>query len=538
MSDKIEADCVEPVLIAGAGPVGLSLAVELTLRGVRCAIVDPRSEVRPFRKANGCNARSFEHFRRWGVAQRVRDAAPLPAQWSDDILFVTRLTGYTLATMAGVKHGVERTDLSAENYQRVPQWLIERLLREQLEASGLCRMIWGKRLADLSDNGERVTAVLEDANGERTQVAARFVVGCDGTRSRVRELLGIGFSEEAVYSKNANVTFHCPGLAALANKPAAVHYWYLNNDVSGHFSPQDTSGSWLLTSTWLDADADVDYAALVKAAIGAEIDFEIREASTWWANSYVAESYRRGNVFLCGDACHVHPPTGGYGMNQGIGDAVDLGWKLAAVIEGWGGPALLASYEAERRLVNQAIVHEAVDNWRLAGRELSEPAIEVPGPAGEECRRRIGERVVSERRKQFDSLGLILGYQYAGSPILVDDGAPAQLQAVTEYVPSARPGSRAPHLWLADGRSLYDTFGPWFTLLDLAASADLVAEFVAAARELGVPLAVRSNLSPRLSTLYETDLALIRPDQHIAWRRHLPVASARDILAVVAGRMN
>lgn len=529
------------VLIAGAGPVGLALAVELAHHGVGATIIDPRGEVTPFRKANGVNARTFEHFRRWGVAEEIRERAPLPQGWSDDILFVTSMTGHTLAHLKDVKHGRTGGDESPETYQRVPQWLIEQILRERVEASNLTETLWGASLlghTEIEVNGAPSIRAVIEQEGVRSTISAKYIVGCEGTRTQVRRDLGIGLENQRRYSRNINVTFRSKELASMHGKPPAVHYWYLNPDVSGHISPQDLKETWLLTSTWLSEDGEPDAQALVRRALGEAVPFEIVESSEWWANSYVAERYRRGSSFICGDAAHAHPPTGGYGLNQGVHDAADLGWKLAAVLRGWAGNDLLDSYEAERRPVNVEIVNEASQNWINAGRGLAVSDMEDDTDVAAAERERIGKEIARTRARQFDALGLILGYRYCNSPTVTPDGTDEVPLEIGHYVPSARPGHRAPHVWLADGSAIYDRFGREFTLLDLGADTEFVQSFVESADALGVPMQVLHVHESKVAELYGSDLVLIRPDQHVAWRHGRDAVDAHAVLARAAGRAN
>ncbi len=528
------------VLIVGGGPVGLALAMELNHHGIRSVIIDPRLEVTMFRKANGCNARTFEHFRRWGVAEEVRREAPLPGDWSDDILFMTSFTGYELGRLAGAKHGVGRMNESPETFQRVPQWIIERTLRRKLEENALTTTRWGVKLVRHEPgDGEHSVATVVDSDGIESTIDARYVIGCDGTRSTVRSDIGVALDDETTYSLNANITMKCPELGGLHGKSRAVHYWYMNEDVSGHFSPQDLSGTWLLTSTWLAEDKEPDLDALIRRAVGTPVEYTIVDSSVWWANSYLAREYRKGNSFLCGDAIHVHPPSGGYGMNQGVQDAVDLGWKLSATLSGWGSDGLLDSYELERKPVNRWFVAEAVDSWRRTGRQLAEPGLEAEGRDNDLLRDRIGREICASRAKQFDALGIIFGYQYENSPIVVDDGTEVILSTVSHYAPTARPGARAPHAWLEDGSSLFDHFGREFTLLDLGSDSADVDSLVHSAEELKIPLTVLRVHSETLQELYGSDLILIRPDQHVAWRR-MDAKEQLDpqaILSTVVGRV-
>ncbi len=260
---------------------------------------------------------------------------------------------------------------------------------------------------------------------------------------------------------------------------------------------------------------------------------EVVRGDPWVAQSLIADRYAAGRVFLAGDACHLHPPFGGFGMNMGVGDAVDLGWKLAATLQGWGGPALLASYAAERRPVHRRTIEEAERNYAVVGNQLVRPGLEDTDVAGDAVRAAVGEAIRATKGREFRTLGLVLGTRYDASPIIVQDGSTPPADSVETYVPSACPGSLAPHAWLADGSSLYDRFGPGLTLLCTEdGDASPLAE--AAARR-GIPLVVLHLAEPRLASLYGARFALIRPDQHVAWRGDV-LPPAGPLLDRVTGR--
>jgi hypothetical protein len=260
-----------------------------------------------------------------------------------------------------------------------------------------------------------------------------------------------------------------------------------------------------------DADAQL------RRGFGKDIDYEMLSVMPWTRLETVAEKFRDGRVFLAGDAIHCFSPTGGFGGNTGIADAVDLAWKLAAVLEGWGGPGLLASYEAERRPVALRNTSEAARNFvRLtsAGRN---PALLDDTEEGRRQRAAVGELVRSETQLEWESLGIQLGYRYNGSPIVVPDGTPDPPDDSRDYVPTGRPGSRAPHAWLADGRSTLDLFGNGFALLRFDPSTD-ATRLLGAAETLGVPLTLSDIDDRAIGDLYAAKLAIVRPDGHVAWR--------------------
>ena len=281
---------------------------------------------------------------------------------------------------------------------------------------------------------------------------------------------------------------------------------------------------WYFIATRIEqAPEDIDPKDLIRRATNLDFEMEVLGTSPWVAHSLIADKYSNGRIFLAGDACHLHPPFGGFGMNMGIADGVDLGWKLAANIKGWGGPKLLASYELERRPVHQMVIEEAFANYSALGNHLSLPGLEAPGPVGDATRREAGDVIFAAKLREFKTLGVVLGYRYEDSPVIVSDGTEAPPQNAMIYRPSAHPGCVAPHLWLEDGSSLYDHFGQGYTMLATDGVVTDLEVIRGAASELGVPLKIISPLDSRLPHRYAARLAIIRPDQHVAWRgNHLP----------------
>jgi len=259
-----------------------------------------------------------------------------------------------------------------------------------------------------------------------------------------------------------------------------------------------------------------DPQALIRGLVGAEIDAEVLGTDPWTARMLLADRYRNGRVFLAGDAAHLNPPWGGHGFNTGIGDAVNIGWKLAAMLDGWGGDGLLASYEAERRPIAEQTIGEATANMSVLAPELSNHDLDASGLSGEHARRAAAQVIHGAKDREFHSLGIVLGYQYDASPVIVDDGMPP-LSDGQDYEPTARPGARLPHLWLPDGASLYDRLGNGLSLLRLRDDADVVP-FIESAIARRVPLTVVELRGQTLEKRYAAALLLVRPDQHVAWR--------------------
>jgi 2-polyprenyl-6-methoxyphenol hydroxylase-like FAD-dependent oxidoreductase len=514
------------VVIAGAGPVGLALALELSRRGVSSLLVDPAEERRGAPRAKLTNVRSMEHMRRWGLADRLREAAPLHRGYSNDIVFVTRLTGHPLTRFTDVFASTPvRREEFPEPAQQVPQYVVEGVLREAVSDSDHVSQAKGL-VTGFVERDEGVTVQIE---GEISgTVETEYLIGCDGGRSTVRRSLGAEMVGDYALTQNLGIVFRAPDLASLHPHGPALHYWLVNDDAPGFMGPIDLDGHWWLIRTDIPADQDplrLDAAQLVRDAVGAPIEPEILVLDPWQAHRLTAVPVASRRVILAGDAAHLHPPFGAHGMNMGIGDAVDLGWKLAATLEGWAGDGLLASYVPERQPLHERVVDEAALNNALLANSFVSADLDHDPAARDQAARDIQRA----KKREFSSLGLVLGYSFDYSPLVVPDGSDGAEPSVTGYTPSSRPGSLLPHRWLADGSSLYDRLGPWFTLLRPRGEETESAEaFAASADELGVPLKVLED--------ERDDLVLVRPDRIVCWRNSAERDVPRQVLEVASGR--
>ena len=348
-------------------------------------------------------------------------------------------------------------------------------------------------------------------------VKASYVLGCDGARSVVRAAIGAHYEGSSDLRPNFGFIFRAPGLAERQPHGPAVHYWVLNPACPGLLGRMDMEDRWWAIANGVPAEIGLaDPHALIRGLVGTEIDAEVLGTDPWTARMLLTDHYRNGRVFLAGDAAHLNPPWGGHGFNTGIGDAVNIGWKLAAVIDGWGGDNLLASYEVERRPIAERTIREAAANMSVLAPELGNREMEAPGLIGEQARRAAAQVIQATKDREFHSLGLVLGYQYDASPVLVDDGT-TPLPEGQDYEPIARPGARLPHLRQPDGASLYDRLGNGLSLLRLHDDVD-VTPFIESAATHGVPLDVVELRGQRFVEFYGASLLLVRPDQHVAWR--------------------
>ena len=535
----LEAQDTE-VLIIGAGPVGLALAIELGMRGVRCIVIEQNDRVGKNPRAKTTNVRTREHLRRWGIAENLRKASKLPPDYPSDIIFATRLNGPQLAKIEnGLNCDPAKNDLYSESAQWIPQYVLEEVLRQHAVTLPSVEIHFETSYLRTEQHGNEVrTTVRRLADGEDVIIRSAYLVGADGAGSNVRKTIGAKMQGQGGLAQNLNVQFRAPQLAQLHPHGRAIQYWIINGDSPSLIGPMEGLDLWYFIATRVEGNPDdIDAKAMIRRAANLDFEMEILGTSAWAAHSLIADKYSDGRIFLAGDACHLHPPFGGFGMNMGIGDAVDLGWKLAGMVQGWAGPALLESYERERRPVHQWVIEEALANYSMLGNHLSLPGLETPGPVGDATRREAGDVIFAAKLREFKTLGVVLGYQYRDSPVIVSDGTELPPLNAMVYRPSACPGCVAPHLWLEDGTSLYDHFGPGYTLLATdGRDASEMAAIQEVARGLGIPLNVIAPKDCRLARRYMAHLAIIRPDQHVAWRGNQLPEDLSGLLRQITGK--
>jgi len=527
------------VLVAGAGPVGLTLAIDLARRGVRTLLVEQQPGPDPWPKFDRCNARTMEIFRRLGLADRVR-ALGYPPEAPMDVFIVTRLCDPPLLKLHYPSVAERRATIAAtadaseplEPYQLVSQNRLEPLLREVAEATLGLTVRYSCTLAGFEQDQAGVTALLAPAGGAEERVRVRYLAGCDGGRSDVRKALGIAL--EGTGGKNVvqQICFRSDELYDRIPMGKGRHYYFADAYGSTLIVQGDRREFTLNTN----APEDVDHAALVRDRVGFPFAFELLNIGRWKRNLLLADRYGEGRVFIAGDAAHLVIPTGGLGMNSGIGDAIDLSWKLAGAVAGWAGPALLGSYGIERRTVGER--NRAASGWAsqgvLAWRSTVRPAVRDPGPAGDLARHAVAEAARADHWRVHDMVGVEIGYSYAGSPVIAEEPGNRAEWDIVHYDPHTRPGVRIPHIWLNDGRAMQDVLGDGFTLLDLTARHD-TAGLEAAFRAHDVPLATVRRDEPNVRDVYGCSLLLLRPDLHIVWRGDSPPGDAAALAALATG---
>ncbi|OAP19928.1 2,4-dichlorophenol 6-monooxygenase [Amycolatopsis sp. M39] len=385
------------------------------------------------------------------------------------------------------------------------QPVVEVVLREHLARTGLAEFRLGERLLGFTEQPDGVTCEIVRADGSTYRLVSEYLLGCDGGRSTVRDGIGATLLGSSAPRANLNAVIRAPSLRPAAG--AALHYWVVGTDVPGVVGPLNHDGTWWVSLADVGESAGTERAAELIAWLAgrsiADLGIDVLSTDPWTPRMLLADRFATERVFLVGESTHVNPPLGGHGFNTCVGDAVNIGWKIAAVLQGWAGPGLLASYEIERRGVAELTLASAVRNLRASGPERATTA----------------EKIQETKAEEFHSLGLVLGYSYAGSPVMAGDGEddPPQL-GVQRYVPTTLPGARLPHSWVAPGHALYDDLGRGMTLLQPPdADAEAVAAFAERAADLGVPLTL---LEFPTATDWAEDYLLVRPDQHIAWRGH------------------
>jgi 2-polyprenyl-6-methoxyphenol hydroxylase-like FAD-dependent oxidoreductase len=531
------------VLIVGGGPFGLTLAIELGRRGIDVVLVDQNPGTTRNAAANATQARTMEHFRRLGFADEIR-ALGLPPDFPTDIAYFTRFARHELARFSLPSSRDARqlvTTMSgswsaAELPHRCNQKFIEPVLRRHAEAQPGVSVNYGWRMSRFAEDAGGVHAHVERADGRQSSaVRAKYLVGADGPRSAVRQALGVAYSGETgvtrpfvggrMYAVHARIPeFY----RAVPHRPAWMNVAF--NPERRCFMPAvDGKGEFAFhTQLRPDQDekrvTDAQAVAMVQQTIGLPLEVEVLARAPWTAgHSLVAERFSKGRIFIGGDAAHLFTPTGGLGYNTAVEDAVNLGWKLAAVLKGVAAPRLLESYDAERRPLavrNTAYAKGFADSL---GNYVPPPEIEDATPAGEAARRRAGEYYAAHGRAEFNIPGVTFGGRYDGSAAIVSDGTQPPPDTANSYVPTACPGGRPPHLWLPDGRSLYDCFGFEWTLLRLGAREG--RPFIASA----LPLTVFDLKLPEARELYGAELVLVRPDQIVAWRGNDDTSAAAAI---------
>ncbi len=551
MTGRPEGRLDAPVLIAGAGPVGLALAIDLAWRGIEAVVVERRARAEPPPpKCNHVSARSMEIFRRLGVAGKLRNAG-LPADYPNDVSYRTSFTGPELARIPipcrrdrYTATGGPDTDWpTAEPPHRINQIFLEPILFDHAAQMPRLRIVSEAELeaVDYDEGGARAR-IRDRRTGEAFAAECRFLIGCDGGASLVRKAIGARLEGDAAIQRAQSTFIRAPDLIGRQQEERAWATFTLNPRRSGNVYAIDGRETWIVHNYLRPDEADfdaVDRDWAIRTILGVDDRFayETIAKEDWYGRRLVADRFRDGPVFLCGDAAHIWVPYAGYGMNAGIADAANLAWLLAACLNGWAAPAILDAYEAERLPITQQVSHFAMDHAvAMAGQRAAVPAhLEADSPAGAAARAALGRQAYELNVRQYCCAGLNFGYYYDRSPIVAYDGGVHPPYGMADYTPSTVPGCRAPHFRLGEGRSFYDALGPDYTLVRFDRTV-AVAGLLSAARDRGFPLALLDIDGAAGDTAIAERLLLVRPDQHVAWRGDAAPAEPGPLLDRLAGR--
>jgi 2-polyprenyl-6-methoxyphenol hydroxylase-like FAD-dependent oxidoreductase len=542
------------VLIVGAGPVGLTLALDLGQRGVRCILIERNETAIQLPKMERCNARTMEIYRRLGVAEKIRDAG-LPRDAPMDVFLAPSMASPSMAHLPYPSVAQAKALIAAHNdgqplepYQLISQYTLEPLLRRFLDPLPNVTVRFGCELTHFTQDAAAVEATICSSGnaapglgstwspGQKNEetIRAKYLVGCDGGSSTVRKQLGIPLQGEGNIRKLRQALFHCPELYERIPMGRGRHYHMAEAPHFAFIILQDSTRHWTLHA---GAATDAEMIALFRHSLAMPIEFETLSINEWTQHLLCAEHYGEGRAFIAGDAAHLVIPTGGLGMNTGVGDAIDLSWKLAATLKGWGGPQLLSSYESERRPIGLRNVKtsRAAMQGRLGWRAAAQPNVCDNTPEGAATRAEMARRFNIEQRKVTEILGIEAGYRYVNSPVICNEPGEGPDPDNPAYVPTSWPGARLPHVWLDDGTALHDHLGPGYTLLRLGKTRADTSALERALQATGAPFASLDVTSEAARDIYARDLLLLRPDLHVVWRANQAPDDAAALAATATG---
>jgi 2-polyprenyl-6-methoxyphenol hydroxylase-like FAD-dependent oxidoreductase len=527
------------VLIVGAGPVGLTLAVDLGRRGVRATLIERNSAPHMWPKMERCNARSMEIYRRLGLAETIR-AAGLPAHIPMDVFIVTSLVEPPLLHLPYPSAAEAMREIASchdgtlplEPYQLISQYTLEPLLKSVAEALPSITVRYGCEFLSFTQDARSVTAEVCE-RGQTATITARYLIGCDGGASNVRKQLGFKLEGEGNILQLRQALYRCDDLFERITIGKGRHY-HVADAQSTQLIVQDSTKHFTLHSV---VEKDQDMAAMFERTVAMPIQYEMLYVGEWRQNLLVADRYAEGRVLLAGDAVHLMIPTGGLGMNTGVGDAIDLGWKLHATLQGWGGPGLMASYEVERRPIG--VRNVAASRYASLGRRKwraqYRPELRDDTPAGAAARAQLAAVADVEQRKTNEMIGAELGYRYTGSPLIANEPGEGPPDTFINYVPTARSGARLPHVWLADGTAVQDRIGDGYTLIRLGGTKLNTRALARAFSAISAPYREFVAGVDAARDVYGADLVLVRPDLHVVWRGNRSPDEPEKLAAIATG---
>lgn len=536
------------VIIVGAGPVGLTAAMDLDSRNITSIVIETRAYLEPPNvKCNHVSARTMERFRTLGVAHKVR-AAGLPDSYPNDVAFRTSMTGTEIgrikipgrADRYTSTNGPDTSWATPEPPHRVNQTFLEPVLNEHVATLSNVQLLNETKYQRFEQSDAGVTVTITDLDGSNERhLTAKYLIGADGGKSNVRKQIGAKLSGDPVLQNVQSTCIRAPKLYDMMPGLPAWGYYTFNTRRNGHVYAIDGQDVFLVHNHLTAdeaADGSVDRDASIRAILGVDEDFEYEVISKedWTARRLVADKFRQDRVFLAGDASHLWVPYAGYGMNAGIADVLNLTWLLGAYLNGWADVAILEVYEAERLPITEQVSKFAMNHQQRIVKSTIPHEIEEDSHAGAQARQRIGQEAYDINVVQFAAAGLNFGYVYDQSPIIFYDGETAPEYSMGAFTPSTVPGTRAPHFWLPDGTSLYDHFGQGYSLIVFDNSVD-VAAMISAANQQGIPLSVIDATQADFPAEYRHKLVLVRQDQHVAWRGDAVPADGEEFFETLKG---
>lgn len=531
-TSSITTDVLTDVLIVGGGPVGLALALELRYQGINCMLIEQSDGSVNDPKVSTIGHRSMELCRRWGIADAIR-AVGFPADHTQDIAWVTAVGGHEIFRVEfPASANRPQPSYTPEPDQICPQndfmpIFLQALQQDPTQPLHLCT-----RLDRFEQTDSGVVAQVTK-NGQTQTIEAQYLVACDGARSSIRQACGVESQKYHETSVFQSLVFRAPKLAAQLGDRNAMVFYLVNPTLQEPLRAVDGKGLYRLILKPYPDGTPRDPQDAIQAAIAIDTSIEIVSNVPWRLSHRVVKQYRQGRIFFAGDAAHTLSPSGGFGMNTGIGDALDLGWKLAATLKGWAGEDLLNTYETERRPIAVRNLEEANANLQRTQNRVIPPVILSDSPEGAQMRQQMAmgmER--SNVRREFDAPGVHLGFRYE-SPIVAVEANPPTRNPF-EWTQTSFPGCRAPHAWLEPGKSTLDLFGHGFVLLSFQADP-VCSRFQAACENRGIPLMVHQIDRPEIAELYARSQVLVRPDGHVAWRGDRLPSDSEVLLDQVCG---
>jgi 2-polyprenyl-6-methoxyphenol hydroxylase-like FAD-dependent oxidoreductase len=533
------------VVIVGAGPVGLTLALDLGRRGIACVLLEQKAEPAFLPKMERCNARTMELYRRLGVVEKIRKAG-LRGDVPLDVYIVLAMDQPPLLRLPYPSADEARRTDRAQNdgtspcepYQLVSQYTVEPVLLREVETLPSVDVRFSSTYVTHEQDSKGVTATFENAKNETFSIRSKYLVGCDGGSSPVRKNLNIKLSGEGRLGLLQQGLFYCPDLfdqIPIGNGPGRGRHYHVADDKATFLIMQDSTKHWTLHSAVAGPD---ELKKMFERTIARPLKYELLSCNPWHQNLLLADQYANDRVFIAGDAAHLVIPTGGLGMNTGVGDAIDLGWKLAATLKGWAGPNLLPSYAIERRQVGERNVGASryASIGRRRWRSMYAPDIADDTPEGRRHRRALAEVADIEQRKTNEMIGAELGYRYVDSPVIANiPGGPEHL--FREYEPTTWPGARLPNIWLATGEPIQDVLGDGYTVIQFNDDDVVSEQLCAAIRHYGAPADHLRLKDRHARDIYGFDYILVRPDLHIVWRGDRLDQDPTPIAAIATGHV-